>query len=386
MSFVPTITSINNINNNGIEPRSLQTPFEGVVLGETLEATILEKLAGNKYTVALKNVNIPATSNSPLNIGEKLTVKVNSLHPQIVLNVIGSNSQGGTAAVNDNLLQWRANPEALVQVAGKFAGIAGLLKNIDLPETFLEGDVKKLIKLFDDIILSRQTKANRLFLKDFASRTGLLPENSLQQIIKDSSSKAIAKPLNDNLKELLLKLSAAANNILRGDPQPDLELKVKLNNIMAFTGETLKAIEVSEVINSVFQESDNGLVLQIPVALADDFRLADVFITPDGKDQQGKKNFSSCSVALFLDLDILGKIAAHANFRTGSINCVIRCEREEIRNLIADNLDELKNALTRSGYQIGYIDCVQAEGLTKGREEFLARQSFFVDQLVNFFA
>jgi len=386
MSFVPTISSISNINNNGVESRSSHTPLESVVLGETLEATVLEKLAGNKYTVALKNVNIPATSNSPLNIGEKLTVKVNSLHPQILLNVIGNNSQGGTTVVNENLLQWRANPEALVQVAGKFAGIARLLKNIDFPEKFLEGDVKKLIKLFDDIILSRQTKANRLFLKDFASSTGLLPESSLKHNVKDSSPKGIAKPLNDNLKELLLKLSAAANDTLRGDPQPDLELKVKLNNIMAFTGEALQAIEVSQVINSVFRESDNGLVLQIPVALADGFRLADVFITPDGKGEQGKKNFSSCSVALFLDLDILGKIAANANFRTGSINCVIRCEREEIRNLIAENLDELKNALTRTGYRVGYIDCVQEEGLTEGRKEFLARQSFFVDQLVNFFA
>lgn len=386
MSFVPTISSINNINNNGLEPRSSQTPLEGVVLGETLEATVLEKLAGNKYTVALKNAHIPATSNSSLNIGEKLTVKVNSLHPQIVLNVIGSNSSSGNAAVHENLLQWRANPEALVQVAGKFAGIARLLKNIDLSETFLEGDVKKLIKLFDDIILSRQTKANRLFLKDFTSRTGLLPESSLKQTVKDSSPKGISKPFDDNLKALLLKLTAAANDILRGDPQPDLELKLKLNNIMAFAGEALKAIEVSQVINSVFQESDNGLVLQIPVALADGFRLADIFITPDGKDEQGKKNFLSCSVALFLDLDILGKIAANANFREGSINCVIRCEREEIRNLIADNLDELKNALTQTGYQIGYIDCVQEEGLTEGRKEFLARQSFFVDQLVNFFA
>lgn len=386
MSFVPTITSIHNINNNGIEPRSFQTAFEGVVLGETLEATVLEKLAGNKYTVALKNVNIPATSNSPLNIGEKLTVKVNSLHPQILLNVIGSNSQGGTTVVNENLLQWRANPEALVQVAGKFAGIARLLNNIDFPENFLEGDVKKLIKLFDEIILSRQTKANRLFLKDFASRTGLLPENSLNQTVKDSSPKGISKPLNDNLKALLLKLSVAANDILRGDLQPDMDLKLKLNNIMAFAGEAFKAIEVSQVINSVFQESDNGLVLQIPVALADGFRLADVFITPDGKEEQGKKNFSSCSVALFLDLDILGKIAANANFREGSINCVIRCEREEIRNLIADNLDELKNAMTQTGYRIGYIDCVQEEGLTEGRKEFFARQSFFVDQLVNFFA
>ncbi|MEQ8181896.1 MAG: flagellar hook-length control protein FliK [Smithellaceae bacterium] len=386
MSFVPTISSISNINNNGVESRSSHTPLESVVLGETLEATVLEKLAGNKYTVALKNAHIPATSNSSLNIGEKLTVKVNSLHPQIVLNVIGSNSSSGNAAVHENLLQWRANPEALVQVAGKFAGIARLLKNIDLSETFLEGDVKKLIKLFDDIILSRQTKANRLFLKDFTSRTGLLPESSLKQTVKDSSPKGISKPFDDNLKALLLKLTEAANDILRGDPQPDLELKLKLNNIMAFAGEALKAIEVSQVINSVFQESDNGLVLQIPVALADGFRLADIFITPDGRDEQGKKNFASCSVALFLDLDILGKIAANANFREGSINCVIRCEREEIRNLIADNLDELKNALTQTGYQIGYIDCVQEEGLTEGREEFLARQSFFVDQLVNLFA
>lgn len=386
MSFVPTISSISNIKNNGIETRSSQTPLEGVVLGETLEATVLEKLAGNKYTVALKNTHIPATSNFPLNIGEKLTVKVNSLYPQIVLNFIGINSQGGTAAVNENLMQWRANPEALVQMAGKFAGIARLLKNIDFPVTFLEDDIKKLIKLFDEIILSRQTKANRLFLKDFASRIGLLPENSLNQTVKDSSPKAIVKPLNDNLKALLLKLSAAANDILRGDPQPDTELKLKLNNIMAFAGEALKTIEVNQVINSVFQESDNGLVLQIPVALAGGFRSADILITPDGKDEQGKKNFSSCSVVLFLDLDILGKIAANANFRTGSINCVIRCEREEIRNLIADNLDELKNALTQTGYRIGYIDCVQEEGLTEGREEFLARQSFFVDQLVNFFA
>ena len=246
MSFVPTITSIHNINNNGIEPRSFQTPFEGVVLGETLEATVLEKLAGNKYTVALKNVNIPATSNSPLNIGEKLTVKVNSLHPQILLNVIGSNSSSGNAAVHENLLQWRANPEALVQVAGKFAGIARLLKYIDLSETFLEGDVKKLIKLFDDIILSRQTKANRLFLKDFTSRTGLLPESSLKQTVKDSSPKGISKAFDDNLKALLLKLTEAANDILRGDPKPGLELKLKLDNIMAFAGDALNAIEVSQ--------------------------------------------------------------------------------------------------------------------------------------------
>ncbi|MEN6332141.1 MAG: flagellar hook-length control protein FliK [Smithella sp.] len=386
MSLAPTISLINNINKSGIEKPLSNSPLQGVVLGETIEATVLEKLAGDKYTVALKNAHIPATSNAPLNIGEKITVKVNSLQPQIILNIIDNKNQSSNSTINGNLLQWRTNPEALVEVVNKFVEIAKLLKSFDLPQSFSESDVRKLIKMFDDIILSRQTTNKPLFLKDFVSRTGLLLESSLKQIIDDSSQKSVQKPLDDNLKALLLKLSSAANEILRENPKSDLELMSKLANITAFADETLKTIEVNQVINSVFQDSDNGLVLQVPVALADGFRLVDIFITPDGKDEQGKKNFSSCSVSVFLDLDIVGKIVVNANFREGGINCIIKCEREEIRDLIGNNLEELKNSLVQTGYRVGYVDCVQEEGLTEERKEFLARQSFFADQLVNFFA
>ncbi|NTW07196.1 MAG: hypothetical protein HGA29_05060, partial [Syntrophaceae bacterium] len=211
MSLAPTISLINNINKSGIEKPLSNSPLQGVVLGETIEATVLEKLAGDKYTVALKNANIPATSNAPLNIGEKLTVKVNSLQPQIILNIIDNKNQSGNSSINGNLLQWRTNPEALVEVVNKFVEIAKLLKSFDLPQSFSESDVRKLIKLFDDIILSRQTTTNKpLFLKDFVSRTGLLLESSLKQIIDDSSQKSVQKPLDDNLKALLLKLSSAA--------------------------------------------------------------------------------------------------------------------------------------------------------------------------------
>ena len=385
MSSAPTISSVINISKSGIEKPISNSPFQGVVLGETIEATVLEKLAGNKYGVALKNAHIPATSNTPLNIGEKLTVKVESLQPQIVLNIIGNKNQSGNSTINGNLLQWRTNPEALVQVINKFMEIAKLLKGLDLPITFPESDVGKLIKLFDDIILSRQTRNKPLFLKDFVSRTGLLLESSLKQTAGDLSQKSVPRPLDDNLKALLLKMSSAAHETLRGNPKPDSELISKLTNIMAFADEALKTIEVNQVINSVFQDSDNGLLLQVPVALADGFRLVDIFIKPDGKDEQEKKNFSSCTAALFLDLDILGKIVVNAGFREGGVNCIIKCEREEIRALIGNNLEELKNSLLQTGYRVGYIDCVQEEGLAEEKKEFLARQSFFADQLVNYF-
>ena len=305
---------------------------------------------------------------------------------RVVLNIEGNKNQNGDSIINKNLLQWRTNPEALLQVIDKVAGFAKLLETLDLPQAITKSDVEKLIKLFDNIIFSPRTKNNPLFLKDFVSRIGLLLESSLKQLAYDFSKGRIEKPLEDNLKALLLKLSSAVGDVLRENPKLDIEIMAKLANISAFTDEALKAIEVKQVINSVFQDSDNGLVLQVPVALVDGFRLADIFIAPERKDEQGKIKFSSCSVAVFLDLDILGKIAVNANVREGGINCIIKCEREEIKDLISNNLDELKKALVRTGYRVGYIDCVQEEGLMHEREEFLAGQSFFADQLVNFFA
>ena len=385
MSSVPTISLLSNIVRSGVESPLSKLPLQGVVLGETIEATVLEKFAGNKYTVALKNSHIPATSNVPLNIGEKLVVKVEGLQPQIILNIIDNKNQNGDAKIKGNLLQWRANPEAFLQVINKVAGFAKILDNIDLPQSFAKSDVEKLIKLFDSIILSPRTKNNPLFFKDFVSKSGLLLESSLKQSLSNYSQRGTEKPMEDNIKALLLKLSSSLNSILRENPEPDMEIRAKLAEIKVFTDEALKTIEVNQSINSVFQDRDNGLVLQVPVALADGFRLADIFITLDGKDEREKKKLSSCCVVVFLDLDILGKITVNANFRERGLNCIIKCERDEIRELISNNINELKTALAQTGYRIGYIDCLQEEGLTDEREDFLAKQSFFADELVNFF-
>lgn len=373
------------ITKSSIEKPLTDLSLQGLFLGETIDATVLEKSAGNKYLLALKNLQIPATSNVPLTVGEKLVVKVDSLQPQVVLNITGNKNQNSNAKINENLLKWRANPEALVQVIDKVAGFAKLLKNFDLPYAFPKTDADKLMKLFDNIIFSPQTKNDPLFLKEYVSRIGLLMENSLKQQVAPFSKGRIERPPEDNLKALLLKLSSSVSDFLRETPKLDADIRAKLVSISAFTDEALKTIEVKQTINSVFQDSDNGLILQVPMALADGFRLADIFITPEGTDGRGKLNFSSCTVSVFLDLDVLGKIAVNANFHEGVMNCIIKCEIEEVRDLIDNHLDELKKALVETGYRIGYLDCIQEEGLMQKREEFLAGQSFFADQLVNFF-
>lgn len=381
-----SISQAGNIFKNNIEISSLNSAGPGIVVGETLEATVLEKLAGNKYTLIWKNFQTSATSNIALNAGEKLLLKVESLQPQIVLNILDNKNQNISAQINEKLLQWRINPESLVQAIDKFSGLAKLLQLADLPSAISRSDIENLIKLFDNIVFSSRTKSNPLFLKEFVSKIGLLTENSLEQIFAGTVGGRIEKPQEDNLKMLLLKISSSINNILQEKSKLDVDNLAKLVKIASFTEDSLKAIEIKQVINSVFQASDNGLMLQIPVALAGEvFCSADIFITPQEKNDRGEKKFSSCNVAIFLDLDVLGKIAVKANFHDGGISCLIKCEREEIRNLIDTNIDGLKNSLVKTGYRVDYIDCIQEENIKQKKEEFLSKQSFYVDHLINFF-
>lgn len=383
-----SLASISQLNNliikNNLEILRSNGAFPGVALGEILEATVLEKLAGNKYMLAWKNQQTSATSSVPLNAGEKLLVKVDSIQPQLVLNIIGNENQKSNVQINDKLLQWRVNPESLLHVIDKFTGLTKLFQSVDLPPAISKSDIEKLIKLFDNIIFSSRTKNNPLFLKEFVSQIGLIPEKTLKQLAANTVEGRVEKPQEDNLKALLLKISSSVNEIIREGSEPDAEIMTKLVNIASFTEDALNAIEVKQAVNSVLQENDNGLMLQIPLALTGGFSLADIFISSEEKGQ-GEKKFSSCSVAIFLDLDFLGKIAVKANFRDGGIDCIIKCESKEVKTLVSNNLDGLRNSLSKTGYRVGYIDCVQEEGLMQKKEEFISNRSCFADHLVNFF-
>jgi hypothetical protein len=255
-----------------------------------------------------------------------------------------------------------------------------------LPLKFSAGDIEKLIKLFDSITFSNNTKENNLFLKEFISKTGLLLENKLSQLVADGTKGVNSKPMDDNIKTLLLKLSVQIQEQLKDGTKLDPGIKAKLVNLIGFTDEAIKTIEARQALNIVFHESDNGLVLQIPLAQPNGLRQADIFIKPEDKNNQGGKDFSSCSIMIFLDLDILGKISVNASVREGSFRTLIKCEREDVKDIIAGDLDKLKSILSAIGYRVDYIDCLQEDGLASEQKDYFEEQSFSVAGLVNYFA
>ena len=357
-------------------------PLSNLILGETLTVNIVDKLAPNQYLMAVKDGFMKATSDIPLNVGEKLQVKVQSVQPQIILNVIDTQKQSTDAKVNERLLHWRVNPDSLSQVLSKVSEFSTHIKSSNLPGVSQE-DVDALMKLFSNLVFSSQTKNNPLFVKDFISRLGLLLENDLSKIASYFAKNVESPAVMDNLKTSLLRLSEIITQTLKDGPKLDTPATARLMNLASFTSEALQAIEVRQAVNVVYQQNESGLYLQIPIAQGDALRQADIFITPDDKNAIGAKKFSSCSIAIFLDLDYLGELSIDASLREGHIRCVIKCESEEVAELVTASAKKLKEALSGIGYSIEQIDCFQASELGRKRAEYIERQLLGSTDLVN---
>ncbi|MEN6469429.1 MAG: hypothetical protein ABFD45_10830, partial [Smithella sp.] len=276
---------------------SLSLP--NLVPGETLTVSVIEKQSSNQYLMAMKDVSIMAKSDIPLTVGEKLQVKVQSVQPQIVLNVMDVQKQMTDAKVNEKLLQWRMNPDALTQLLSKIDEFSVNFKSVDWPQSTSRGKMDVLIKLINDITLSSQTKTNPLFVKDFVSRIGLLLESDLGKMASLAAKGGTTAILAENLKTSLLKLSAAITDMLQEPAKMDGQVTSKLMNLSSFTSEALKALEGRQAVNIIYQQNESGLYLQIPLALGEALRQADIFITPDDKNAAGAKKYSSCSVVIF---------------------------------------------------------------------------------------
>ncbi|PKN10757.1 MAG: hypothetical protein CVU72_00045 [Deltaproteobacteria bacterium HGW-Deltaproteobacteria-7] len=387
MAVLPVNSNTPITINKTAETARNNHPLPNLVPGETLTVSVIEKQSANQYLMAMKDGGpIVAKSDISLNVGEKLQVKVQSVQPQIILNVIDTQKQSTDAKVNERLLQWHVNPDSLIMLLNKVDEFSANLKSVNLSQVMSPPKIDALMKLFNNIIFSSQTKINPLFVKDFISQFGLFLENDLSRIASLSSKDGKTPILVENLKASLLNLSAALTETLKDITKLDTQIAAKLMNLSSFTSEALKTIEARQAVNVVFQQNESGLYLQIPVAAGETLRQADIFITPDDKHAAGAKKYSACNVVIFLNLDYLGEININASVREGRIRCLIKCESEEVKLLLAASADQLKKALGDIGYGIDQIDCLKASELKLRKTEFIEQQLLGSLDLVNHFA
>ena len=135
--------------------------------GEVLNVNIIEKIAADQYLLSVKGATIRANSSLLLNAGEQIRVRVQSVVPQIVLNLFDAVPKDA-AQINAQLIQWRVDPDSFVSLLGRLSEISSLLKSVELPG-FLRGEAQALLALFSSLVFSSRTRNNPLVV-DFLSR------------------------------------------------------------------------------------------------------------------------------------------------------------------------------------------------------------------------
>lgn len=376
---IPGVTEINRPSTG----TNLRTPALSV--GDTVEATVMKALPGNQYLLNIKNSSMLADSQMPLTAGEKITVQVEKLTPAILMRVISA-TQGEAAVINKYLLLHRSNPVALGDLFSKLGELLANSKSLPPSLTIISTNLEKISQLSGKILVSGISQPLVNNLTDYAKSLGLNMEHDLVKYLVQGS-KIPNGDEQTSVKRLFMDILQNLNAFMGDSSKIDDALLNQLKQLRSFAEDSISSLETHQILNVLSRESDGPYILQLPFAFPEGVRMQDIYIergNEQGKDDEGKT--ASFRMTIFLDLDQMGEITLDARFQDKKIDCVFRCQNEEISHFIGNYLDELKVKLEGAGYDVGGLQCLVEENVHIMRQEYLARQPFNNRLALNLFA
>ena len=353
--------------------------------GDTLEATVMKALPGNRYLLNINDSSLLADSQLQLTAGEKITVKVEKLTPDILLRVTSSTNDEA-AVTNKYLLLHRSNPAALGEIFSKLDEILSNSKSLPPSLKLISANLEKIALLAEKILITGVNRSYVNNLTDFVKDLGLTMEHDLLKHVVQGAK--ISKDDNQtSVKRLFMDILQNVNAFMDNAPDIDDALLNQLKQLRHFAEESIAAIETNQVLNILSRESEGPYILQLPFAFPEGVRLQNIYIERENEqEKQDESKAASFRMAIFLDLDQMGEITVDARFHGKNIDCVFHCQNEEISHFLGNYLDELKGKLEGAGYDIGGLQCLVEENIRFMRLEYLSRQRLNNRLALNLFA
>ena len=379
--FIPTISS-HKLNQAQFHSKN-SIPFPGISIGEILEAGVIETMKDQKTLITLKGATMQADSEVHLNAGDKIQVKVESVHPQLVLRIMerGYSEESNLA----DYLRWhRSNPDALshmmTEAMRQFnsANLGKLLR-------YLPGeDFQKIFTLLKSLLYSTETKGSN-FLRDYLSKLGLTMESQLRKVVEGRSGIGEGDLHAENLKGLLTELSYDLHNLLAGKDALDGEEGIKLASLSKYVDSSIKTIESHQIINFILQEAENKYLFQIPILFPDGVRKGDIFVEYD-RHAREKGEKGQYRVIFFLSMDVLGDMIIDAELKGDKIDCVVKCADQDVCAFISSFLEELRGSLLALGCKIDMVKCVTGVDLVKEKLDYYQDRVLYNREVIDLFA
>jgi hypothetical protein len=347
----------------------ITSPPIPLAIGEKLDIRVIDYGRDNKLLLQVKNSTFSADSQMPLQIGDKLTVRVDQLNPSITLRIIGVEDKDA-ARLNEFVRFYRTNPGAMKEMlvtAGDMINGEALKE----PTTHISNNnIQALQKILDQIVISRANVANPLFARDAVSALGLTLERKLTKALSDPAL-LHDDDGNPNLKETLLKLSSELQEAQTHSGPVDKVAMKNTGALSMFVDRALTIIESLQVVNILAQEQDGLCLFQIPFQCTDGLRMQDVFIEKD-RSASAEAGDESYRVVLFLDMDALGDFAVDAGVKNGSLTCAFKSRNQDILDFISPLLPDLKEKLEGIGYRVSALKCTLERDIQSWKADFLS--------------
>jgi hypothetical protein len=383
MSFI-FIPAISSHKTNQAQPCSKNSiPFPEISIGEILEAGVIEQMDDQKTLITLKGVSMLADSEVHLNAGDKIQVKVEAIHPQLILRII----EGGYSEESDltDYLRWhRSNPEALshmiTEAMRQFnsADLDKLLRHLP------GADFQKIFTLLKSLLFSTETKGSN-FLRNYLSKLGLTMENQLRKVVEGRSGIGNGNLQTESLKGLLTELSSDLHNLLMNKDSLDGEEKMALDSLSKYVDSSIKTIESQQIINIILQEAENKYLFQIPIVFPDGVRNGDIFVEYDRHSKKGGEK-GRYRVIFFLSMDVLGDMIIDARLKGDKIDCIVKCADRDVCEFISSFLEELQESLLTLGCKIDIVKCIAEEDLVKERIDYYHNSVLYNMEVIDLFA
>lgn len=303
-----------------VSEETIQSILEASNKGITVQ--ILDKLDDNQFLLQINEDQFQAETSLPLLRGDKLTLRVLSTFPRVLLEVISFNDPETTISLPKKLLQYFDLKEASAHSLEYFPD--GNSINSSAKTT---GSIWSIILPTLELIHGRDLSKGNTWLSI--------------------------------LNKLARSYQPYSENKIQGETE-GIQDEFDVPNL-------LQGINTSLT-------SSNSMLWAIPFPIHNQVHWADVFLSKSPDTNESKKNRGEnlYSALIRLDTKLLGKLEIRVQLQRNTINAKILGNRKQTVKILQDNLENLKTTFQEIGFRVANLSATFESDIQNAKKKIIS--------------
>jgi hypothetical protein len=324
--------------------------------------------------IRIKGEKILVENRGPsLTQGRELTLRVEEIHPQVILKIIPEESLS-EFRIESFLMKYLSADWPLETLAEKLAGLWRIS-----PET-MDPEVQNTLRQLFSLVNLFSPLASPLDpgeLQRVVAQSGLFWESKLRRFIQGQTEDYFDSLLEGDLKGLLLKLKLQLNSLVQQNRIPASAL---IENIARALDQFGDKIELYQILNLSQAESMENVLFLFPLWVHNNLQFVELnFSFPrQGAEPSAEEEFSIFFLLHFPDW---GRMRIEVRVKGKSLYCSFTVSAPKVKEVLDRALPELSARLHQLGY--GLLSYVSVEKAEKISPSLIPEMGRWLDSFLN---